>query len=272
MTKTEIWFEVIKMVGGIGAIVLSVAAFIKVLVLERIKIGWQTEANQKLEEIKGEMVQYNSSLTSVTNAFLNNYQKVQENRIEAAKALWKAYMEIRNAFPAPVSLALQIMTTDELKEDASNFTNTNKLSDQIRRYNINPFVETLNAIQLGVEVYKPFLGDRCFFIFYLYQGLIGRTTMLVTEGYKKGKIVLWDEDPATLSLAKGLADDRELEVIKMSKVNTFALLMQVAENKLIKELRENINGQHLSVEAAEYINKTTAILDARRQDSRQTSV
>jgi hypothetical protein len=252
------WNHIFAVIGKTSVIIVAVWGIAKTLFVDWIKSQWNKRANRQLEDIKGEIARNNSSLNSITGAFLNNYQKVQEKRTEAAQLLWQAVLKIRDGMPNEIALALRVYTDEELKTVASNKNDERNV--KIRNVDFIPFQNLIHDTSKDLEKYKPFISDRCYLYFESYASLIGRYSYKILDGFKKGKLILWTEDAMLKNMAIILTTDEQLKIIFQHQMLSFILLLQVAEKNIISELRDSITGKNIPIDAAEYIRSTNEVL------------
>gem|GEM_PF-6472525 len=264
--KIDNW-TIVKLLGGLALIVTALFTLFGKLFSERLKQIWKTKSDKEIEGLKGEIQKGNSTINSLTLAYLNNFHKIQDKRIEATEKLWNAILELKSGIPSPVGLALNILLDTELSKVMLDKRNQNgeSLGELIDELSEITSTSYLSSIEQNVIKYRPFLGDKALLIFYAYQGFIGRTVYNFIKGYKENTLQSWKQDGPTKGLLKSVRTDKELENLYSYKVNSFNLVLQLLETKLLHEIRENLYGKSLTVDTIEYVKSIENILSGSKQ-------
>jgi hypothetical protein len=250
--------KILEFVGGISIAIFAILGLTKTLFVDWVKNKWSTRTDKQLEKLKGEIALYNASLNSITSGFLNNYQKVQEKRIEAAQILWRAILGIKYGMPYEVAFAIRAYNEEDLKKAAGN--TKNEINIRIISADILPYQNLIHDTLKDLEEYKPFISDRAYLYYETYANFNFRYASLIIKGMKNGNMVLWTEDILLKSFATILTTEEQLKLIQQNQFNSFILLQQVAEKNIISELRESINGVNMSIDIADYIKSTSELL------------
>lgn len=119
-------WTLIKVLGGLYVLTTGLIAWIGSILLARFQARWKGRFDKELEVLKGQINQTSSTLSNLTTSYLNNFNKVQEKRIEASESLWNSVLALRAGIPPPISLAFQILLDEEI--NIETIRKTKKLS------------------------------------------------------------------------------------------------------------------------------------------------
>lgn len=244
--------SILNLLGGIGFCILGVLAVIRLFFFERIKVVWNRNASKKLEEIRGEIARNNADSTALNNALLNNFQKVQEKRIHAAETIWKVILENRNSMPEELGLLMRTKKFTELRELALQDAKDPNIQKLIK-FDLVAFHNKLVDQTRNLEELRPFIGDQSFVYYELYTSILHMYVTAMVRGFRNGRLEFWMEEPRMASIIRGFITDGEHAVIRESESNTFTLFSMIAERKILAELRSNINGVNMSIDAGELL-------------------
>ena len=111
--KLNDW-TIIKIVGGLGGVISAIILFLNKLTIEKLKMVWDKNAKEDLQEIKSNLAQNNSTLASLQMNYVQHQQNTQIKRIEAVEKIWVAVLNVHQRIPDPVKLALSILKDDEI--------------------------------------------------------------------------------------------------------------------------------------------------------------
>jgi len=239
--------KVVQLLGGSAVVLSAIAA----VFFERLKVFWKRRSDSEIEALKGEIQKGNSTLNSLASSYLNNFNKVQDKRIEAAEKLWASVLEIKRGMPKVILLAYQILLDEELSNDKFNKSQT--MRDQVQQLNEAEATNYLHPIDEALETFKPFIGDSTYILFSAYLGFIGRTTFQFIKRYKEENLSTWKTDPGIKGMLKPVLTEEEIKSLYSMRINSFGTALNLLETKILIEIRENLYGKNMTLDTIKHI-------------------
>lgn len=96
---------------------------------------------------------------------------------------------------------------------------------------------------------------------FAYSGFIGRSVYILIDGYEKGKIEHWKKDDGIDQIVSTALNEKEFKYIKSLKVHSFDSMLQLLENKILKEINRLISSEDFTNNSLEELKKINSILD-----------
>jgi hypothetical protein len=239
--------KLIQFLGG----TLVVSGGVSVLIFEWLKNRWKKRNDEQLEALKGEIQRSNSAVGYLSSAYLTNFNKVQDKRIEAAEHLWSAVLKIKDAIPPVVYMAHTILLDEEFIYQKVAGIAT--IKQETMAIDEMLHVQQLNTIRKEMEFYKPFLMDKADLLFTVYQGLIGRVSFNFIKGFRKGIISSWKKDEPTKNFLKQVLSGKEMNAIYTARVSSFEIAITILQTKILSEIRESLYGKNLTLDTLEHL-------------------
>lgn len=95
-----------------------------------------------------------------------------------------------------------------------------------------------------LELYRPFLGEDLWFLFWLYRVVALRMAFRVTQGIeKKRQLPEWDDDSVIELLRTRLSED-EITFLRKQKIAGPQRTLELLELKILREAEARISGTH----------------------------
>ena len=229
--------------------------------LERLRATLLAESSSNLERYKSDLSREASVLAVAHRALGESVSLAQRQRVEGLTALWKALLNVRNNAPT-IFTFLDALLPDEY--------------DTLHRHEFKTFTDDVTPESLRamagenaktIEWVRPFVGEYLWFLFYVYQGIHFRITMLYWEGKQKQRIPPWFQDEGTLKLLASVATEEELGRFRKLQWGQIASMRQLIESKFLRTADRIISGQatgSVAVEEAARISKAVAEVNAQK--------
>jgi hypothetical protein len=238
--------QIIAIVGGWSVVVGAVSAWVGKLLAERASLNWKQSHQKELEDLKDQMAREKLVLGAAVNTFSFGQQKAQEKRLEAVEALWNSVLEVRRACQKAIFFYSMLLPN----EYNDLLTNT-KLQKSFSDLN---YESTLGKISdhSDLEKHRPYLGETLWYLFYLYNAILGRMTYLLIDGKEKGDITNWMTDSLTSQYLDHIMTGEQLEQIKNNQSNAAGRVLMFLEGYLLEEISLIVSGERSSKESFEY--------------------
>jgi hypothetical protein len=241
--------QIIAIVGGWSVVVGAVSAWAGKLLAERAILNWKQSHQKELEDLKDQMAREKLVLDAAVASFSFGQQKAQEKRLEAVEALWESVLEVRRACQHAIFF-YSILLPSEYND---LFTNP-KLQKSFSGLN---YESTLSKISehTDLEKHRPYLGETLWYLFYLYNAILGRMTYLLIDGKEKGNISNWMTDSLTGQYLQHIMTAEQLKQIQKNPINAAEKVVMFLEEYLLEEISLIVSGERSSKESFEYAQK-----------------
>lgn len=234
--------EIIAYLGGWAVLTAGIVVFMGKFFAERIadklKIKWNGEQEEKIEQLRAEITHEHSIFTAILNSYSSSHQLSQSNRIKAIQTLWDSTLETRKLGEIP-SFFFGVL----LEREYNTVYDNNKI---MRKLNSLSFVDTGEKISQhieSVEKFRPFLGEHLWSLFRIYTILVGRVSWLLEEGINKKDIKSWHKDEYIQSILNETFDEKEIQYMTSKIIGSFEVATQLLEQKILFEMLKIISGE-----------------------------
>ena len=256
--KIDNW-TLIKLIGGIGVIVIGFFSLFGKLILERAKVIWTRNANSELQDLKANLDKYNSNLIGLQTSHLFHVQNSHNKRIEAIEVVWSALLEIKQNIPSPIGLCLQILAdeqfTNEILDKAGSPGGTYEKSFGKVLSQMDEAVDTFFVARASYKVdnVRPFLNPDLYDLYKTYTGVVGRTLFQFIWHYKKDKLTCWKNDETITNLLKQVLNEKEYQYILSVQIGSFNTRTNLLEVKMLDKMNTTITGTDRSSDTIKHI-------------------
>jgi hypothetical protein len=230
-------WTIVKLLGGLSAILIAGFGLIFFLLQNRLLDRWRHSDQKEIETLRGLIERNNSVFNTVFSKSLPD--KIVEKRLAALETIWNFVIETKNKPPAAVRLIYSILADKEI-----NLENVRKLSKG-----------QLEVIRIdGIMMSKPLITDyenlrylvppNLWTIVFVYQAMINRTTYLTIDGLQRGKFLFWKTDEGMKAMLRNVLDEKEVHYIYNLEFQTFDILLNLLEHKILTEVNKIISGEN----------------------------
>jgi len=243
-------WTLVKLIGGMTIILSSVISFVAYFIKDYYINKWKSNYQIDIEKIKGNLSQNNSILDNLTKSISNIYLASNEKRIEYLEKVWNGMMEQKRGLPSVIFMAYTILTKEEI-EKLPQTTNEYTIAG-IKSFKPKEYFDFHLNITSELEKTRPFIGEKIWLIYFVYQAFLGRLTYLIQDGLEKGKVKYWKDD-------KGFINQILLSVIKKDELNkliekdisSFHNILNFLEFKALNDISEQLSGKRMTEESVE---------------------
>ncbi|MES2574308.1 MAG: hypothetical protein V4572_05155 [Bacteroidota bacterium] len=260
--KMDNW-TIIKLLGGITIVITSIIGFFSKYLLNRFSQSSSHSYNSKIESLKGEINKNNNLLTSLTQNYFSSSQKILDKKIQAYELLWTTIINIKNSFPAGISLVYQLLTYNEITEENAfeKLDRNPKMGPLLRSYEMVTEMSKITNDGKSLLNLKPYITDNTYKLFYTYQGLLGRVTHKFIWNFQNNKLYDWKKDEALKGILKITLTEKELNYIINIEINSLHSLIELIEYKILQDFRNSLNIKDSTNDTVEYLKDIETILN-----------
>lgn len=236
-----IWITVIS------SIISFIAYFIKDYFLDK----WRGIQQKEIETLRAQLDKSNLLIGNISNSISSTYLDSNSKRIEHIEKVWVGMMKMKMEMPGLVFMAYTILT----KEEVENIPNdTNKYTQaSIANFKPDEYINSNYKIMTDIENGRPFLGENLWIHFFAYQSFLGRLTVLIREGLKKGKVTYWKEDKTFIDqILKIVIKQEELELLTSNDIQAFHNVLNFIEAKVLNDISEQVMGKRMTEESVKH--------------------
>lgn len=220
---------VVAIGGGVGRWVFDRAA-------ERMSQRLSHDYERALEGLRAEHAREAALLQAAATALHAGNESTLRRRTEAIEAAWKAMMDVK------ASLGVAVFFYDLHLFEEYNTERTYERFAGVREEALSKVTERTHR---PVELLRPFLGERMWSYWWLYQALYGRTYLILAQGIAKRQIPRWRDDPVVRQLIGIALSDAELKAIAKQDATDMGYVQGVlnaVEMKVLGEANRILSG------------------------------
>lgn len=257
--------------GGAGVVLAALMAWIGRIWENTISIRLTAQQNKELEalrnsysieleKLRAEVARQRDTLGNISTAISSGYMATHPHIVDAIKDLWSNILEV-GKLSSTYFLIHSVLTGDQIEKLTPEFS---AKQIHISRDDFDrQFVELSNK----VEISRPFVGERLWTIYHVYQAFALRTCIKMHLTQKKnGKLYAWHKDEEGRSdtflfdtLRIVLAED-ELKRITDMKIGAPSQVLNLLKNKMLSEMNELVLGRRMLSMSIEEQQKITEML------------
>jgi hypothetical protein len=243
--------------GGASVIMLGLSSWLGKVwanrILEKDKLKYQAE----LEQMKGEIRNFQSLLNkSLDNSFIGN-QLILECKIKAIDAMWNGILEL-NKISSGAFTFYSFLLVEEYNEAFKKPNIYIYIQDLSHEMITNGITEASKS----VELVRPHLGEYLWGLFFIYRALIGRFCYLLAKGKEEKNITSWKTDTGIGQLASAVLTDEVINDAKQMPLGGPNYIIKQIETKILIEFESFLSGEKYreqflrnGIELAEFIQK-----------------
>lgn len=155
---------------------------------------------------------------------ISNSSTANDRTLKAVENLWQIILGLKAAF-GDVTFVDTILTPDELNKYFRR-ESSHPLFESISAYRSqDTVIEKMNSAKFSEgQKERPFVSPRLWLIFYCIQAVYGRTAMLYTLSFKKGRYEDWRQDSVLDQHLRAILPSQGVDQIKRGDYGLQALL------------------------------------------------
>jgi hypothetical protein len=180
----------------------------------------------------------NASTITVQSAASANHL-TRHRQIQAVEQLWQVVRNLSSEF-SPIVFVDTILTPTEL-DAYFREGKDDQIADCIREYaDMNLTLRKFtNAGADDAAKERPFVTNRLWSVFYVLQGLYGRTALLLTNSYKERRLVNWRADGGCEQLLRAILPAQAVEHVKGQAMGGLRTAIDSLERQFLAEAGMN---------------------------------
>ena len=116
-------------------------------------------------------------------------------------------------------------------------------------------------MECDVSRSRPYIGEKCYSLFFAYRAVLGRTVYLLMDDLEKGgEFRVWHQEKRIRELFTLLLDENEMTEFDRLRVGHVARFTDYVETRMLSYLREVISGRDTSDEGLEQALKISQLV------------
>ena len=245
--------SIVKLLGGLSFILIAISTGIFYLVKNRLLDKWKTKDKIEIEILKGIIDRNNSVLATILSR--EQSEHVVSKRLEAIEKIWKFVIMTKDGIPSFIRLALSILMDNEF-----TVSDLNKISNgQIAEISLDDLTNKQPLIT-DYESLRFLLPTDLWTLVFIYQATINRTCYLTIDGVKKQKLTYWKNDTGIKTMLSTVIDEREIDYIYKANVQSFDILLNLLEHKILTETYRILSGETHTEDSLKVVKRITEML------------
>jgi hypothetical protein len=162
-----------------------------------------------------------------------------QRQIQAVEHLWQVVRNLSSEFSLVVFVD-NILSSQELDAYFNNRTFAH-IADCVREYADMNLALRKFASAGANEATKerPFVTQRLWSVFFVLQGIYGRTALLLTNSYKEGRLVNWRDDSGCDQLLRAILPVQTVEHVKKLEIGGLRTAIDYLESRFLAEAGMN---------------------------------
>ena len=241
-------WELVKLLGGMGVVLTAIAVFVSRLLNNYALHKWKTNSDKRLEEYKFELERQVKLIDNLTSIIPNIHIATNERRLDHFERLWQSMLQIKKEFPTICGIAYTILTKSEI-QDLPKDPNPN-IGELVRTFEPNEYFDKLADISNKIERSRPFVGQKAWNTYFVYQALHGRLTYLISDGFLKGRISYWLDETDFLEQLVSITVGKDAqEKLFENPVQAYLNIVNYLELELINEISSKFESHLVASES-----------------------
>jgi len=246
----QLVFTIIASVGGAGVIILGLSSWLGKIWAEQIYQKTQLRNQKEIEEIKqryntelehlrSEINARRDLLNAIQNSLSSGYSLSQRRTLQAVEVIWAKILEIRE-FSSMFLFPHTILYPSEFEKIPFS-----QIDEMLPRVSMSEHSKHIHGLSAEVEKHRPFVGEKLWRLFSMYNAFTGRLTVKMIKWRENGRFYPWDKDidgtPDThlFELLQDVFTDEELnQIISSEPLEIVQQIMRSIEEKILAEMNE----------------------------------
>lgn len=255
-------------------LVRTIPAIIGNAFAKRIQHGYDV----KLEHTKTELQESFETLRSSVDFLSSMQSELRVKVIESVEILWSAVRTVESEFSDVVGLHTFIYPAEINSFLEGEANGPLVLVDSYRDFDhISAKIDRIRA--LPIEESRLFVGERLWYLFFVFQAFHGRIGYLMHESIKRKKYVDWREDDFIVDQLKSILQNKVVESAKQDQFSGIHIIVSHLETEFLKEATRVMSGSQALADSLSDIQATVQFgvlsakeMKARRVDAAQRNV
>lgn len=253
-------YELVKMLGGLAAIISAIISFLAIIIRDMINRNSEKCKELDLAELKHRHAKTEAIIDNLLKSISTIHTASNQKIISSYEGLWICLLKIRKNIPNSYFLAYTILTKNEIKNLSKS---DNDICNQCKLVKIENILSSQNDYLAEAEMYRPFIGNTAWNIFFTYHLFIGRSLNLLAQILHKNGSTVWYEDTQLKEQILSLVIEKDkLEKLIENKFYAFHNILIYLEQLLCVEIQSFLLGRKL---ASETLNQSIKYSEAIAQ-------
>ena len=185
---------------------------------------------------------------------------IVEQRVQAAKHLWKSFCDFRNKRPASVLFEVDVLTLAEFEKKVQDATFCKRVKAELSLESIVMWSE-----QCEIEHARPFLDSNSYLHWFVYRAVVARSAFLLLESAETGRGEHWTQDANIRGMLRSCLTEREIQQLDSCQAFHIVEWTRISEARLLDSLKRSLSGN--TKEDYGQVARTIAQVDRLRRNS-----
>jgi hypothetical protein len=210
---------------------------------ETFKTQLKTEQELAILEIKTALAREAAFHAAAHTSFAEGQKAAMERKLSAVDRLWSGVVQFRAGLPPELAL-IEVMTVDEYKA-AKDHPSFQRLAGVVSTERFSKLA------QPGLEEVRPYVGEYMWAVFFCYQAIFIRISVLLHLGKTDAEKIEWHKDGGNQNLLKAVLTPEELQEFDKITFSKISWLQRRLESKLLMAAQKIISGVSFGTESLE---------------------
>jgi hypothetical protein len=245
-----------RIVGGFALVVGSVAGFVASLVKEKFSKKLEKKNQAELQLLKAKLDGTASLVELSSRAMTSTYLSANQALVEHHQNIWDSMLQIKKWFNPNIFFANTVLTREEyLSLDLSS-----SIGRGASQYDYNGESLRLGDIFDKAHKSRPFVDASVWNIFYVYNALHGRISILTFETVTDKNRRYWLDDVEFIKNIVLMAiPEKEFNLISRNQVLAFSNCVSFLEIEFQKATQNLLFGRKLTEETVQLVQRMRTI-------------
>jgi len=242
-------YELVKIFGGLTVITSAIVSFIAILIRDVINRKLEKRKEIEFADLKHKYSKTEAIIDNLGKSISTAYTASNQKIIDSYEGIWSCLLKIRRNIPNSYFLAYTILTKQEIIDLAKS---KGDIYNQAKLVNINNILSLQSEFFSEAEMFRPFIGNTAWNIFFTYMSFIGRSMYLLDQIVNnKGKIVWYEDTIFREQILSLVIEKSKLEKLMENELYSFYNVLTYLEQAMSEEILNYLLGRKLTSETLE---------------------
>jgi hypothetical protein len=232
--------EIILWSGGTQVVITGFAVFISKIIQERILMRWKQNLDKEMAAYQNNLQRHDLLLSQTLATINQGNALLADKRIKIIETLWPAYLEHKESFGSILGLYGIYLPTMVPKLYESKF------KGMINNINRDEILFSIGNLPTQFGSLRPFIGESLWQTVLMAASFYSMATLGLVDSFKKGKIIPWTEDKASLEILERLLSPAEFEYIKKLAPVNFDIASRNVDAIVLREISKFLSNEEIA--------------------------
>jgi hypothetical protein len=210
--------------------------------LETHKAELKSEQELAILNIKTALAREAAFHAAAHSSFAEGQKATMERKLTAVDRLWSAVVQFKASLP-PVLTALDVMNVDEYKGLKDNPSFQKLGTSELSKERLDKLAPS------GIEDVRPYVGEYTWMLFFCYQAILIRISVMLHLAPIDPKNIEWYKDTGNRNLLNAVLTPAEMDEFDATAFGKISWLQKRLESKLLAAMQKIISGETFGAES-----------------------